>query len=121
MQHQGGLSNSRRAANENQGTLDCAAAQDAIQFSQSSGKADLLVKGHFGDPFRHMGGTWCTGGFDDALPFGWGGLFHNGVPGTTGGALPLPLGELVAALGAVKNGFGLHTKDSPSCALPLVK
>ncbi len=123
LEHQGGLADPRRAADEDQGALDPAAPQDPVQLVQARGKADLPVDGQLRHPLWLPGGLHADGGLDSRPLFGLGGrgLLHDGVPGPTGRALALPLQGLVAAACAVKHGFRFHIRDSPSCVSPWVR
>ena len=111
LEHEGGLADARRAPHQHQGAPHRSAPQHPVQLPHAGGEAQLVGGLHL----RHSLGA-VQGHPQGAPPAGGRGLLggllrralHHGVPRPAGGAPPLPLGGLVAALGTVKNGLGFH-------------
>ncbi len=117
LEHERGLSNPRRAAHQDQGTLYRPTAQYPVQLAHAGAKADFLsgvdirqgCRLHGMERAPHAGGAARLG-------FGRGLLFHNGVPRAAGHALSRPLGRLAAALRTIKYGLCFCHSPSPSLA-----
>ena len=111
LEHQGGLADARRAAHQHQGALYRSPAQHPIQLAHAGGEAELLSGLYLphGPRTSPAGPQTSAGGRRRrALFLRLGRPLHQGIPRLAGGALPRPLGRLIAAFGAVKQGFCFH-------------
>ena len=105
LQHQCGLADTRRAAHQHQGALHRAAAQHPVQLPHAGRKPDLVSGTDIHDGYRlyRSGRRRLSSGLHRLIR-----LLHDTVPCAAGRAASGPLGGLVAALGAVKNGLCFH-------------
>ena len=101
LQQQRGFANAGRAADQNQRAAHGAAAEHAVKFPDPCGKSQFFLGVQFRDQFW-LCDTFCARA---ERHFGFFRRLDQRVPCAACRALPHPFCRLIAAFGAIKNGF----------------